>query len=96
MSYFRSLPINVLKVDRCFIADIDSDGHDKAIVSAIISMAKALELKVVAEGVETAGQLEVLKRMGCEEGQGCLFGRPVPANEASRLLTGDAKLANIA
>ncbi|MDX1735304.1 MAG: diguanylate cyclase, partial [Halioglobus sp.] len=85
LSYLRTLPINVLKVDRCFVADIDSDGHDTAIVAAIISMAKALELKVVAEGVETAGQLQTLRRLGCEEAQGYLFSRPIPAEEALKL-----------
>ncbi|MDX1734430.1 MAG: EAL domain-containing protein, partial [Halioglobus sp.] len=96
LSYLRTLPINVLKVDRCFVADIDADGHDTAIVAAIISMAKALELKVVAEGVETAGQLQTLRRLGCEEAQGYLFSRPIPAEEALKLLTGETVLENIA
>ena len=86
LSYLRSLPINILKIDRCFIADVDKRSHDEAIVSAILSMSKALGLSVVAEGVETHGQRECLAAMGCEEAQGYLFSRPLHFDAARELL----------
>ena len=95
LSYLRTLPINVLKVDRSFVADIDSNEHDTAIVAAVISMAKALDLRVVAEGVETSKQLDVLMEMDCDEAQGYLFSRPVSAEVAKSLLLGTKQLANV-
>ncbi|MEP5763602.1 MAG: EAL domain-containing protein [Halieaceae bacterium] len=86
LSYLRSLPIDCLKVDRAFVADIDTNSHDHAIITAIISMAKALDLKIVAEGVETPNQLEALMAMNCDTAQGYLFSRPVPAKDAIKLL----------
>ena len=95
LSYLRSLPINILKVDRCFVADIGVSDHDKAIVSAIVGMAKSLDLTIVAEGVETRGQLDVLVDLGCDEVQGYLFSRPVSLEKARDLLLGVTKLANV-
>jgi diguanylate cyclase (GGDEF)-like protein/PAS domain S-box-containing protein len=86
LSYLRTLPINILKVDRCFIADIGSNDHDAAIVAAIVNMAKALDLIVVAEGVETREQLDALSKLHCHEAQGYLFSKPVPADKAQLLL----------
>jgi predicted signal transduction protein with EAL and GGDEF domain len=86
LSYLRELPIDTLKIDRSFINHLDQDPADQAIVCAILAMAKSLGLRVVAEGVETAAQLEVLSRNGCEVAQGFYFSRPLPANECRGLL----------
>lgn len=88
LSYLKRLPLQTLKIDRSFVQDLGSDGDDEAIVSAIISMAHTLELKVVAEGVESIEQLEFLRRDGCNEAQGHLFSRPVPASQFTSLLEG--------
>jgi diguanylate cyclase (GGDEF)-like protein len=87
MSYLQRFPIDKLKIDRSFIRDLNSNPDDASIVRAIISLAHGLRLKVVAEGVESAGQLELLKRMGCDQYQGFLRSPAVPASEVEALLT---------
>ncbi len=82
--YLKRLPVTTLKIDREFVDGLGRDAHDSAIVAAIIAMARALELRVVAEGVETPRQLAELRRLGCDAAQGFLFSRPVPAEEAER------------
>jgi diguanylate cyclase (GGDEF)-like protein/PAS domain S-box-containing protein len=79
LSYLAKLPVDTLKIDRSFIIDMDAGREGSALVATIIGLAQALKLKVVAEGVETAGQLRLLASLGCDEYQGYLFGRPVPA-----------------
>ncbi len=86
LAYLKKFPVNTLKIDQAFIADIVRDSNDEAIVASILSMAKSLNLKVVAEGVETKGQLELLKKMGCEEVQGYYFSRPLPPEGVAVLL----------
>jgi EAL domain-containing protein (putative c-di-GMP-specific phosphodiesterase class I) len=86
LSYLRNLPIDTLKIDRSFISQVDVNPADVAIVSAIFAMAKSLGLRVVAEGVETAAQLEVLNAHHCEIAQGYFFSRPLPADQCSTLL----------
>jgi diguanylate cyclase (GGDEF)-like protein/PAS domain S-box-containing protein len=86
LSYLRRFPIDVLKVDRSFVAGLPGNGGDAAIIRSVVSLARALGLKAVAEGVETPAQLEELRALGCDQGQGYLFGKPVPAEEAERLL----------
>jgi EAL domain-containing protein (putative c-di-GMP-specific phosphodiesterase class I) len=81
----RELPIDALKIDRSFIDHVDESPADEAIVRAILAMAKSLGLRVVAEGVETAAQLDVLDRHGCEVAQGFFFSRPLPADECRAL-----------
>ncbi len=93
LSYLKRLPLQTLKIDSSFVKDLGGDGDDEAIVSAIISMANTLELKVVAEGVETFQQLEFLRRDGCSEAQGYLFSCPVPAERFAALLDIDRLVA---
>lgn len=81
LSYLKSLPADKLKIDRQFITDLASDAGDKAIVAAITSLSHDLGLTVVAEGVETGEQLDVLRRLECDEAQGYLFGKPLTADE---------------
>lgn len=87
LSRLKRFPINKLKIDRAFIRDIPNDPDDTAIAEAIISMAKNLNLSVVAEGVETEEQRDFLQTKGCDVMQGFLFSRPVSSLEFTHLLT---------
>lgn len=80
LSYLKSFPISSLKVDRSFVRDLETDQADRAIVKAVLSMASALGLKAVAEGVETAGQLDYIQTNGGTNVQGWLLGRPAEAD----------------
>ncbi len=80
LSYLKRFPIDILKVDRSFVKDIPDDLNDMEITAAVIAMAHKLQLKVVAEGIETQQQLEFLKANNCEYGQGYLIAKPMPAN----------------
>ncbi|SFU89726.1 EAL domain-containing protein [Pseudoduganella namucuonensis] len=86
LSYLRRFPIDVLKVDRSFVRDIIANGDDAAIVASVIALAHNLKLQVVAEGVETAAQLDYLQRLGCDIMQGYHFSRPLPAGAFRALL----------
>lgn len=86
LSYLKSMPIDVIKIDRSFIRDIPSDEDDIAITTAIINMAHSLEIEVIAEGVETIEQFELLKKLGCDNIQGYLFMKPASAQEAEKFI----------
>jgi diguanylate cyclase len=86
MSYLRRFPIDKLKIDRGFIAELISRADDASIVRAIVSLAHSLRLKVVAEGVETREQLDLLKSLGCDQYQGFCFSPAVPAPQFATLL----------
>jgi diguanylate cyclase (GGDEF)-like protein/PAS domain S-box-containing protein len=85
-SYVKKIPINTIKIDRSFVSDICSNLHDEAIATAVINMAQCLNLNVIAEGVETEEQRNLLESLNCSEMQGYLFSRPLPADELSRFL----------
>jgi EAL domain-containing protein (putative c-di-GMP-specific phosphodiesterase class I) len=86
LSYLKSFPLHELKIDRSFVKDINTNADTAAIAKAIIAMAHSLKLKVVAEGVETEQQLKLLSDEGCDEMQGYLISRPIPAGELLKLL----------
>ncbi|MGG2398877.1 EAL domain-containing protein [Pseudomonas sp. SH1-B] len=86
LSYLKRFPVHYVKIDQTFIRDLSPGGEDAAITRAIIAMAHSLELKVVAEGVETQAQMDYLKSQGCDEIQGFLISRPVEAQAFAELL----------
>ncbi|MDO8991305.1 MAG: EAL domain-containing protein [Sideroxyarcus sp.] len=86
LSYLKRFPISSLKIDQSFVRDLSSNPDDAAIVAAIIALGHGLGLNVIAEGVETTAQLTQLRKNGCNEMQGYLFSRPVPAAEMTQLL----------
>jgi diguanylate cyclase (GGDEF)-like protein/PAS domain S-box-containing protein len=86
LSYLKRFPAQTVKIDRSFIRGLPEDGDDVAITHAVIAMAHSLGLGVVAEGVESGEQLALLKRLGCDEAQGYLLGRPMPAAELAQRL----------
>jgi EAL domain-containing protein (putative c-di-GMP-specific phosphodiesterase class I) len=86
LSYLKRYPIDTLKIDRSFIHDILLDKNDDAIVTAIIAMAHSLNIKVIAEGVETVEQLNILVKKQCDYYQGFYYSKPLPASEIVDLL----------
>jgi diguanylate cyclase (GGDEF)-like protein/PAS domain S-box-containing protein len=89
LAYLQRLPIDVLKIDRAFARGLGRDNNDAGIVQMILTLAHLLDLDTIAEGVETAEQIAVLRRLGCRMGQGYFFSAGVPAAQAERLLVAD-------
>jgi diguanylate cyclase (GGDEF)-like protein len=86
LARLRSFPVDELKIDRSFVEGLETHEDDRAVVAAIIGMAKALHLDTVGEGVETAGQLDILRTLGCTRVQGYYLGRPIPGDDIAALL----------
>ena len=86
LSYLKKLPLDKLKIDQSFVRDIPQDEDDVAITKAIIALGKSLNLKLIAEGVETQEQRDFIRDNGCELIQGYFYSKPVPAKEMQKLL----------
>jgi diguanylate cyclase (GGDEF)-like protein/PAS domain S-box-containing protein len=91
LSYLKHWRVDALKIDRSFVRDLVTDTSDLAIVSAIIAIARHLQIQVIAEGIEGYQQAEILQRLGCAVGQGFLFARPMPAEQCVELLGDSAE-----
>jgi EAL domain-containing protein (putative c-di-GMP-specific phosphodiesterase class I) len=89
LSYLKQFPVDTLKIDRAFVDGLGNDPHDTAIVEAVIALAKALNLTVTGEGIETAEQRSRLRLLGCDRGQGYYFSMPLPTEAVSKLLAED-------
>ncbi|SOD94137.1 EAL domain-containing protein [Caenispirillum bisanense] len=94
LSYLKRFPIDELKIDRSFVKDIPDSADDMSITKAIISMARSLEMKLVAEGIETRDQAAFLRDNGCHTGQGYLFAKPLPPDGFLQLFTAQKQLAS--
>ena len=88
LSSLHLLPIDVVKIDRSFVTQVESSAHHRVLVEATVRVARSLAMITVAEGVETPGQAAVLKALACDKGQGYLYARPMPGSEATRWLVG--------
>ncbi|OGA10756.1 MAG: hypothetical protein A2W68_16040 [Betaproteobacteria bacterium RIFCSPLOWO2_02_64_14] len=95
LSYIARLPANTLKIDKSFVADMTTSSEKLAIVSVVISLGHALDMKIVAEGVETEEQSKLLRLIKCDEMQGYLFSKPVPLERIETLLAGGGRLPAI-
>ena len=96
LSYMKRFPIDALKIDQSFIRDMTTDSDDASIVSAVINMGRSLNMRVIAEGIQTRDQLKFLQDRHCPEGQGYYFGPPVPAEDITDLLANPTTAASIA
>jgi EAL domain-containing protein (putative c-di-GMP-specific phosphodiesterase class I) len=92
LSYLKKFPLDGLKIDRSFVIELRADSDDAAIVGSTIGLSRQLGLSLIAEGIETRATADLLMSMGCEQGQGYFFGRPMPAQafESQFLVTHDA------
>ncbi|MGA0200261.1 MAG: EAL domain-containing protein, partial [Prochlorotrichaceae cyanobacterium] len=95
LSYLCHFPIDTLKVDRTFVARIQDSPADYAIVQTIVTLSHSLGMKVVAEGIETETQWQILRDLGCEYGQGYLFAKPMTAEAATAILEENSSLLNV-
>jgi EAL domain-containing protein (putative c-di-GMP-specific phosphodiesterase class I) len=86
LAYLKRFPVDWLKVDKSFVDGLGENPEDTAIVEAVISLGRAMGMQTVAEGIETTGQADLLRTLGCELGQGYYFSEPLPAHEAYAFL----------
>ena len=86
LSYLQSFPFDKIKIDRAFVSDLQTNTHNACIVQAVISIGKSLRMSVVAEGVETEAQADILKHLNCDELQGYLIAKPMQAADIARFL----------
>ena len=93
LGQLRSFPVDLIKVDRSFVQGIEHDAKDAAITANLVSLAHALGLLAVAEGIESDGQLTSLRELGCDLAQGFLFARPAPPDQIDRLLAESTKVS---
>jgi EAL domain-containing protein (putative c-di-GMP-specific phosphodiesterase class I) len=91
LSYLKRFPVDALKIDQSFVRDVVHDTDSAAIVKAVISLAHILNLRVIAEGVETEAQCEFLRENGCDEVQGYYFGRPMSVQDFGKVLLLDSQ-----
>ncbi|MGH2783921.1 MAG: bifunctional diguanylate cyclase/phosphodiesterase [Actinomycetota bacterium] len=95
LGYLQRFPINELKIDRSFVASLGDGGPSTAIVGSVVGLAHAIELDVVAEGVETAAQLSELRRLGCDQAQGFYFAQPRPGRAIEEMIGEDRRWGDI-
>jgi EAL domain-containing protein (putative c-di-GMP-specific phosphodiesterase class I) len=91
LSYLRRFPIDILKIDKVFVDGVAQDSEASALANAIVELGRALDLQVAAEGIELSGQLDQLRDMGCDLGQGFYWARPLPTEAAGALLAARAQ-----
>ena len=92
LSYLHQFPIDVLKIDRSFIMNMSNSPDENPIISTIVTLAEAMSMKIVAEGIEEQYQLEKLIDMGCQYGQGFMFAKPLPVEEALQIFKNGIRL----
>jgi EAL domain-containing protein (putative c-di-GMP-specific phosphodiesterase class I) len=86
LSYLHRLPFDTLKIDRSFVNAVGETGENSEVLQTIISLAKNLKMRVIAEGIETISQLNLLRNLGCDYGQGYLISKPKPIQEAEKMI----------
>jgi len=92
LNYLKNLPVDILKIDRSFIQEIELNAEDKPIVKGIIALAQSLGLTTIAEGIENEQQKEIVRELGCDIIQGYLISRPVPREEFERTFLNEFKV----
>jgi EAL domain-containing protein (putative c-di-GMP-specific phosphodiesterase class I) len=93
LSYLHYFPINILKIDRSFVKNMVEDENALELVKSIIALCQNMKLKIIAEGIETKEQIDILKAMNCDCGQGYYIARPMPESEAHTLLLNPPEIA---